>query len=201
MAKTCPQCQRDVPDDAAFCPACGTAIRAATAATSPPAAASSGPAEHAPNAAATSQSGTPAYNFDATRWSVADRIAGVATIVLLVSLFLPWFGVSVLGITITASGLSAHGWLYIVMIICILEIAYLVLRAGWDELPVTSELPHLVLMMVGTLANLVLVFIAFLDKPGGSGVGWEFGAVLGLVTAAIAAAPYAIPRLRGRTMG
>ena len=38
-------------------------------------------------------------------------------------------------------------------------------------------------MMVATIVNLVLVFIAFIDKPGGSGVGWGFGAFLGLIAA------------------
>ena len=65
------------------------------------------------------------------------------------------------------------------MIICILIVAYLVLRAGWDKLPGGINLPHLTTMMVATLVNLVLVFIAFIVKPGGSGVGWEFGAFLG----------------------
>jgi hypothetical protein len=131
---------------------------------------------------------------------LADRISGVATIVLFISLFLSWFGISVIGVTVTASGVSAHGFLYIVMIIAILIVAYLVLRAGWDELPGGINLPHLITMMVATLIDLVLVFIAFIDKPGGSGVGWEFGAFVALIAAAAAAAPYAIPQLRAKTM-
>jgi hypothetical protein len=142
----------------------------------------------------------PPYKFDAARWSLADRISGVATIILFISLFLSWFGISVIGVTVTASGVSAHGFLYLVMIIAILIVAYLVLRAGWDELPGGINLPHLITMMVATLINLVLVFIAFIDKPGGSGVGWQFGAFLGLIAAAAAAAPYAIPQLRAKTM-
>ena len=142
----------------------------------------------------------PAYKFDAARWSLADRIAGVATIVLFISLFLSWFGITVIGITVTASGLSAHGYLYVVMILCILIVAYLGLRAGWDELPVSANLPHLTVMLVATIVNLVLVSIAFIDKPGGSAVGWQFGAFLALIAAIVAAAPYAIPQLRARTM-
>jgi hypothetical protein len=55
-------------------------------------------------------------------------------------------------------------------------------------------------MLVATIVNLVLVFIAFIDKPGGSGVGWEFGAFVALIAAVVAAAPYAIPPLRAKTM-
>ena len=51
-------------------------------------------------------------------------------------------------------------------------------------------------MLVATLVNLVIVFIAFIFKPGGSGVGWQFGAFLALIAAIVAAAPYAIPQLR-----
>ena len=53
-------------------------------------------------------------------------------------------------------------------------------------------------MLVATIVNLVLVFIGFIFKPGGSGVGWEFGAFIGLIAAVVAAAPYAIPQLRAR---
>ncbi len=206
MPQTCPTCQSQAADDATFCPSCGAALSSSPTAT-PGGPAVAGPAPAAasattaPAADASSGSAVPAYRFEAARWSLADRIAGVASIVLFISLFLSWFGVSVIGITVTASGVSAHGFLYIVMIICILEVAYLVLRAGWDRLPISTNIPHLTVMMVATIVNLVLVFIAFIDKPGGSGVGWEFGAFLALIAAAVAAAPYAIPQLRAKTMG
>jgi hypothetical protein len=148
-----------------------------------------------------STSTVPPYRFNAARWSLADRISGIATIVLFISLFLAWFGLSVIGITVTASGVSAHGYLYLVMIVCILIVAYLALRAGWDELPGGFNVPHLTVMLVATLINLVIVFIGFIFKPGGSGVGWEFGAFLALIAAIVAAAPYAIPQLRAKTMG
>ncbi|MFZ0250586.1 MAG: zinc ribbon domain-containing protein [Acidimicrobiales bacterium] len=206
MPQTCPQCQSEASDVANHCPNCGALLSSA-----PQDAAAAGPSSSAPppppaqaapaGAGAAAASAVPAYKFDAARWSLADRICGVATVVLFISLFLSWFGISVIGVTVTASGVSAHGFLYIVMIIAILIVAYLVLRAGWDELPGGINLPHLITMMVATLINLVLVFIAFIDKPGGSGVGWEFGAFLALIAAAVAAAPYAIPQLRAKTMG
>jgi len=201
MPQTCPQCQTEAADDATACPSCGatlgsssTATQAAPAVTAPASAA-------APADATSSASSIPAFKFDAARWSLADRIAGIASIVLFISLFLSWFGITVIGITVTASGLSAHGYLYIVMILCILIVAYLVLHAGWDELPISANVPHLTVMMAATIVNLVLVFIGFIFKPGGSGVGWEFGAFIGLIAAIVAAAPYAIPQLRAKTMG
>jgi len=203
MPQTCRQCQGEAADDASFCPSCGASLGqgtppAAAPGMSAPAAAGAGAPET--GASSSSSSSVPAYKFDATRWSLADRIAGGATVVLFISLFLSWFGVTVIGITVTASGLSAHGWLYIVLILCILIVTYLGLRAGWDEMPVSANLPHLTVMLVATIVNLVLVSIAFIDKPGGSAVGWQFGAFLGLIAAVAAAAPYAIPPLRARTM-
>ncbi len=200
MPQTCPQCQSEAADEATSCPSCGASLArgVAAAATTPAMGAPAGAG--APAAAAPHPSSLPAYRFDAARWSLADRIAGVATIVLFVSLFLSWFGLTVIGITVTASGLSAHGWLYIVMVLSILIVAYLALRAGWDQLPISTNIPHLTVMLAATIVNLVLVFIAFIDKPGGSGVGWEFGAFLALIAAFVAAAPYAIPPLRAKTM-
>ncbi|MGD0748906.1 MAG: hypothetical protein ABSB68_13955, partial [Acidimicrobiales bacterium] len=206
------QCQSEAADNAGFCPSCGAPMgaSAATAAGGPaastpppapaPAPAPAAAAAGAPAAAAAAGSSVPAFKFDAARWSLADRIAGIASVVLFISLFLSWFGVSVIGITVTASGLSAHGYLYIVLILCILIVAYLALRAGWDTLPIGVNLPHLTVMLVATLVNLVLVFIGFIFKPGGSGVGWEFGAFVGLIAAIVAAAPYAVPQLRAKTM-
>ena len=93
-----------------------------------------------------------------------------------------------------------HGWMYLTLIISILLVAYLVLRAGWDKLPISQNVPHLTVMLVATVVNAVLTLIAFIDKPGGGGVGWGFGAVVGLIAAIVAAAPYAIPQLRAKTM-
>jgi zinc-ribbon domain len=183
MPQTCPQCQSHIADDAAFCPNCGAAVHNVSTATHEPAPGPTTPSAQPPRPPRAPAA--PGYKFDAARWSLADRIAGIATVVLFVSLFLAWFGVSVIGITVTASGVSAHGYLYLVMIFCILIVAYLVLRAGWDALPGGVDLPHLPTMMAATLVNLLIVFIAF----------------VALIAAIVAAAPYAIPQLRAKTMG
>jgi hypothetical protein len=167
-----------------------------------------------PGSAAPSASTLPPYRFDAARWSLADRIAGIATIVLFISLFLPWYtasaNVTVRGISVGGSasvnGLW-HGWMYLTLIVSILLVAYLILRAGWDRLPISQEVPHLTVMMTATIVNFVLVLITFIDKPSGGSfggigvsVGWGAGAILGLIAALVAAAPYVVPQLRAKTM-
>jgi hypothetical protein len=201
MPQTCPQCQSGASDDAGFCPNCGAALSGAptTAQAAPAPGAPGAPAAATTAPATAAGSSIPAYKFDVARWSRADEIAGVATIILFISLFLPWFTVSFDFASGSVNGLW-HGWMYLTLILCIVIVAYLVLRAGWDKLPITQDVPHLTVMMIATIVNLVLVVIAFIDKPGGSGVGWGVGAILGVIAAAVAAAPYAIPQLRAKTM-
>jgi hypothetical protein len=210
MPKTCSQCQTQNADDARFCSNCGASLAtgAGAGARGGSATTTSGPSAGAqPSAAAGAQGGgstVPAYKFDAARWTTADRIAGIASLVLFISLFLSWFSASIGPISVSASGLSAHGYLYIVLILCIAIVIYLILRAGWDEIPVGTKIPHVTVMMAATLVNLVLTIIAFIQKPGGAGfgtgIGWDFGAFLGLIACIVAAAPYVVPQLREKTM-
>lgn len=200
MPKTCPQCQSEAADAASYCPSCGAALAPTATASEPPPPAPAGPP---PGHASGTGSNLPPFRFDAARWTLADRIAGIATIVLFISLFLPWFTVSIgfgnVSLSGSVNGLW-HGWMYLTLILCIVIVAYLVLRAGWDKLPISQEVPHLTVMIVATILNVVLVFIAFIDKPGGGATGWGFGAVVGLVAALVAAAPYAVPQFRAKTM-
>lgn len=138
------------------------------------------------------------FSFDLKRFSQADRITGVATAVLFISLFLPWYTYS-FGIgSISLDGLW-HGWMYLSLLLCLATIAYFVLRAGYDELPFNLPITERQLLLIATVANVVLALIAFLSKPGGlNGIGWGFGAFLGLAAAVAAAVPQVSPALKGR---
>jgi hypothetical protein len=146
---------------------------------------------------------TPSFKFDGTKWSRNDRITGIATLVLFISLFLPWFGVSVsfhgIGLgNYEADGLTAHGYLYIVLILALVLIGYLVVRAGMAELTDKVPVGHELLILGITAVNAVLVILAFLFKPGGSGVGWRWGAFVGLVAAIVAVVPLGMPYVQAR---
>ncbi|HXZ82377.1 MAG TPA: hypothetical protein VED84_01345 [Acidimicrobiales bacterium] len=140
-------------------------------------------------------------NFNAARWTKVDRIVGVATLVLFISLFLDWFGVSAsyLGYSVSASasGLSAHGYLYIDLILCLAILIYLGVRAMFEELPFKLPIAHETLLFIATAINFLLVLIGFLAKPGGSGVGWRYGAFVALIAAIVAVVPYVIPFVKG----
>jgi hypothetical protein len=135
-----------------------------------------------------------AFNLDLRRLSRVEQTVGGASLVLLISLFLPWFGFGGFGSTFTISGTSAHGYLVIDVILVVLLIAYLVLKSGWDEFPVSLPIAHAPLLLIGTGLQFLLVVIGFFDKP--SGLSWEIGAYLGLIAAAVAAGPVVIPAIR-----
>jgi hypothetical protein len=130
----------------------------------------------------------------------------VASLVVLISLFLPWFSGSIsadnsLGLaaqTGSESGTDAHGWLWLVFVIVLLMLAYLVAVAGFQVLPFKSPLRYDQLLLAAAGVNLLLVFIGFLLKPStygiaGVSIGWSIGAILALIAAIVAVAALTPP--------
>jgi hypothetical protein len=140
--------------------------------------------------------------FDASVLSQTDRIVGIASVVLFVSLFLPWFTAGNGIISVSVSALTAHGYLYIVMILALALIAYFGVSAlGVWSLPSAMPIQRDQLLLAMTAINTVLVVIAFVFKPSGLGivnVGWGWGAFVGLVAAIVALVPLARPALQAR---
>jgi hypothetical protein len=122
----------------------------------------------------------------------------VATLVLLISLFLPWFSAGVLGLNFSESGLAAHGYLYLVLLVSIAMLIYLGARAGWEKLPFRTSIAHSPAMLVASVFNLAIVSISFFLKPGGAGIAWSFGAFLAMIASVAAAAPLAVPAIQSR---
>jgi hypothetical protein len=199
MPKTCSQCQNVAPDEAVACPNCGAALAGDPPAGAPPGA----PVGATPGAGTTSS--LPPFRFDASRLTQADRITGIASLVLIIALFLPWFSISgtyaTVSVSVSWDGTTAHGYLWLVFVIALAVVAYLVAKAGWGKLPFDLPAPESLVIMTATVVNVVLVLIAFLLKPGGdlySGVGWTFGSFVALAAAVVAAAPTAIPAIQRR---
>ena len=187
----CVRCGNQVAEGSATCPNCGAAV-------------GGGATRSASPAPAGGVSGTVAqgYNFEVARLSQADRIAGAATVVLLISLFLPWFSVNLgFGASFTWSGMSAHGYLWVVFLLCLAIVAFLVFDAGYDELPMRLPVARETVLLAATGLNLLLVLLAFFINPGyvSNGVGWSFGAFVGLIAAIAACVPLATPMLRARS--
>jgi hypothetical protein len=140
------------------------------------------------------------FSFDVKRWSQAEGITFIATLILFVSLFLPWFTYNFGLGSVSVDGLW-HGWMYLVLLLCLAIMADLVIRAGFSEAPFTLPVADEQLLLIATCVNAVLSILAFLLKPGGigfSGIGWGLGAFLGLIAAIVAAAPMLAPVVKGR---
>lgn len=192
LIMVCSHCGNDIAEGASWCQQCGASARLAAGVSQIPVegaqrAAAAGPARTA---------GTPSFRFDSARWERTDWTAGIATFVVLVSLFLPWFGISVLGISGTADGLTAHGYLYLVLLVALAIMAYLVIYAGFEKLPFRLPVGHDQLMLGVTGVNFVLVLIAFLTKP--TLTSWQYGAFIGLAAALVAVGSLASPAITRR---
>jgi len=105
--------------------------------------------------------------MDTSRLTTGDIIAGVGGIVLLIALFLPWYGVSVniAGFSASESGtaLEALGFIDILLfLIAVAAIALVAARAG-GVLPADMPSP-VILLALGAFAVL-LVLYRIIDIP------------------------------------
>jgi len=132
------------------------------------------------------------FQFDLNRLTRVDRIVGIASLIAMISIWLPWYSFSGLG---TLSG-TWHGWLWLEFVIALALIGYLALRAG-SASEVRLPIAHAPLLIVATGLQLLLILIAFALIPGGNeGVGWDWGAFVGLLAALAAAGPVIWPAIQ-----
>jgi len=138
-----------------------------------------------------------AFRLDLRRLSRAEQTAGGATLIVLISLFLPWFGFNELGTNISITGPTAHGYLVVVVVLAVLMAGYLLWRSGWQEFPVRLPVAHETLLLTATGLQFLLIAIAFLDVPV-AGLSREAGAYVALVASVIAAGPAAVAAISSR---
>ncbi len=143
--------------------------------------------------------GAPAGEFrpDVRRLSRAEQTAGGATLIVLVSLFLPWFRFAELGTSISISGTTAHGYLAVVVLLAVLMAGYLLWRSGWEEFPLSLPITHEALLLAAGGLQLAIVAIAFIDLPV-PGLSREIGAYLALIASAVAVGPAVLSLIRSR---
>jgi hypothetical protein len=105
--------------------------------------------------------------MDSSRPATGDVIAGVGGVVLLISLFLPWYGVSVditgFSASDSGSGREVLGFIGILLyLISIAAVAIVVARAA-GALPATLPVP-VALLGLGALAVLLVIY-RIIDIP------------------------------------
>lgn len=153
--------------------------------------------------------GSPGFRLDARRWTWRERIAGAASLVLLVALFLPWFSLTVGRTPVGESSGFQDGTLGLVSILILGIVALLVLRAGFGRIPFAPPPADRLLLAAAAWLNFLIVLVAFLLKPSyGSqfpavhlSAGWQAGAFLGLAAATVAAVASGLPGLPVRQRG
>lgn len=128
--------------------------------------------------------------------SIQDRIAGPATLALLVSFWMPWYSFG----PISVAGLTAHGWLFLGVLISIVLVLYVLISAfGVGDLAAQGRLSKDQLLALLTGLNLALVVLGFVFKP--TGFSWSWGVFLALAAAIVAFLPYGIPVIRAQRRG
>ena len=148
----CSRCLVEVPPGTKLCPKCGAAIRS--------------PVRQLPTP---KRVGKSRQRFNAL--NSAERVFGPATLVLLVSFWLPWYSFG----PISADGLSVHGWLFIAALDSIVLVLYVLIVAfGAGDLAAAGRMSKEQLLALITGVNLALVVLGFLLKP--SGFSWSWGA-------------------------
>jgi hypothetical protein len=170
----CSRCLVEVLPGTALCPKCGAAIRPAIVPRPAP-----------------KRVGKWRQRWNAVE--AKDRIAGPATLVLLVSFWLPWYSIG----PFSADGPSAHGWLYIAVLDSIVMVLYVLITAfGAGDLADQGRLSKDQLLVLITGVNFALVALGFLLKP--TGFSWSWGAYLALAAAIVAFAPFAVPLIQAQ---
>jgi hypothetical protein len=120
-------------------------------------------------------------------------VVGPATLVLLVSFWLPWYSIG----PISADGLSAHGWLFIAVLDSIVLVLNVLITAfGVGDLAVQGRMSKDQLLALMTGVSLVLVVLGFLLKP--AGFSWSWGAFLALAAAIVAFLPFGAPLIEAQ---
>jgi hypothetical protein len=140
--------------------------------------------------------------FDLASIGHVDRIVGGATLILFISLFLPWFGFKFALGTVSWDGLTSHGYLWITLFLSLGVVGLIGAEAAslW-KLPASTPISREQILLIATVVNLILVLLAFLLKPGGygfSGIGWKFGSFVALAAAVVAAFPLGWPVIQAR---
>jgi hypothetical protein len=107
--------------------------------------------------------------MDTSRLTIGDMIAGVGGIVLLISLFLPWYGASVSVAGFSASS-SASGWevlSFVDILLFLISLAAIAIVAAKATGQLPAEVPAaLMLLGLGALAVLLVLF-RIIDIPAG----------------------------------
>jgi len=193
---SCPQCQATNEHESASCDNCGAALIGSSASQFPRTPGEQFlPDNRAGHYIPGSDVSACPFRPDWRRLTRVERTAGGATLIVLMSLFLPWFGFAGLGSSI--SGADAHEYLVIVVLLEVLMAGYLLQRSGREAFPLRLPVTPETVLIAGASLQFAGVAIGFADVPI-AGLSWDFGAYLALIAAAVALGAALTPVLGSR---
>jgi hypothetical protein len=126
--------------------------------------------------------------MDTSRLTTGDIVAGVGGIVLLISLFLPWYGVSSGPISITGSGWETLGFIDILLFLISVAVIAIVVAKALGALPGDVPAPVILLGLGGLAVLLVLYRIIDIPVDGDIPDSVDLSRKIGIFIALIAAA-------------
>jgi peptidoglycan/LPS O-acetylase OafA/YrhL len=123
-------------------------------------------------------------SFDMKKLDRSDRIVAGASVVTLICLFLPWYGVSSGPYSASVSGFStSYGWLGALLIIA--AGAYLVALRSGSNMPKNQFGPGVTVLGLSLLGT-VIVLIRWLTIPKGGVAGFSYGPQYGMYVTILA---------------
>jgi hypothetical protein len=122
--------------------------------------------------------------FDMKKLDTSDKIVAGASVVTLICLFLPWYGVSSGAFSDSVSGFStSYGWLGAIFIIA--AGVYLVMLRSGSNMPKNQFGPGVTVLGLSLLGT-VIVLIRWLTIPKGGVPGFSYGPQYGMYVTILA---------------
>lgn len=110
-----------------------------------------------------------------------ELVALLAAAVVAVSLFLPWYGIAVGSVGVTASGLAVHSYLWVAFALCIALVLYVALALLAPAVAVAVPAHPAAIVAELQLLTLALVVVGFFAKAPAA--GWCYGSVMAVAAA------------------
>lgn len=127
------------------------------------------------------------------RWSIADAIVGLSSVVVVVSLFLNWFTLHIGAVaSASRSGTYVHAYLWAAFALAVELCVYLVARLFTGDLRFRDRIVQDAGLLLLSAGSVAVILIAFLGKPKlvapGTTIiaGWSYGAYMAVAAAGLA---------------
>lgn len=134
--------------------------------------------------------------FDMKKLSTLDKVVAGSAVLAFVAMFLPWYGVSVVGFSESVSGFSS-GWGWIGALMIVAAGVYLTMLRSGRTMPTMRYGPGVLVLGLSGIGTL-LVALRWITMPrgGGSSLGYSYGPQFGMWLTLLAGVVQVVGALR-----